>query len=96
MSHLKRLAAPEFWPIPKKKYTWVFSPSPGPHKKEECIPLAIVVRDILKLAETGKEAKRIIKAGEVIVDGKVRRLTIDILLVYLMWFLFLSLISTLE
>jgi small subunit ribosomal protein S4e len=73
MSHLKRLAAPEFWPIPKKKYTWVFSPSPGPHKKEECIPLAIVVRDILKLAETGKEAKRIIKAGEVIVDGKVRR-----------------------
>jgi small subunit ribosomal protein S4e len=73
MSHLKRLAAPEFWQIPKKKYTWVFSPSPGPHKKEECTPLAIVVRDILKLAETGKEAKRIIKAGEVIVDGKVRR-----------------------
>jgi small subunit ribosomal protein S4e len=72
MSHLKRLAAPKFWPIPKKKYTWTFSPSPGPHKKEECIPLAIIVRDILKLAETGKEAKRIIKSREIIVDGKVR------------------------
>jgi small subunit ribosomal protein S4e len=72
MSHIKRLAAPKFWPIPKKKYTWTFSPSPGPHKKEECIPLAIIVRDILKLAETGKEAKRIIKSREIIVDGKVR------------------------
>jgi small subunit ribosomal protein S4e len=72
MSHLKRLAAPEFWPIPKKKYTWTFSPSPGPHKKNECIPLAIIVRDILKLAETGKESKRIIKSREIIVDGKVR------------------------
>jgi small subunit ribosomal protein S4e len=72
MSHLKRLAAPKFWPIPKKKYSWTFSPSPGPHRKEECIPLAIVVRDVLKLANTGKEAKRIIKAREVLVDGKVR------------------------
>jgi small subunit ribosomal protein S4e len=73
VSHLKRLRSPEFWPIPKKKYTWTFSLSPGPHKKEECIPLAIIVRDILKLAETGKEAKRIIKAREILVDGKVRK-----------------------
>jgi len=72
VSHLKRLTAPKFWPIPKKKFTWTFSPSPGPHKKEECIPLAIVIRDILKLAESGKEAKRIIKSREVLVDGKVR------------------------
>jgi len=70
--HLKRLVAPDFWPIPKKKYTWTFAPSPGPHKKEECIPLAIIVRDILGLAETGKEAKRIIKAREILVDGRVR------------------------
>jgi len=72
VAHLKRLVAPEFWPIPKKKYTWAFAPSPGPHKKEECIPLAIIVRDILGLAQTGKEAKRIIRAREVLVDGKVR------------------------
>jgi len=70
--HLKRLAAPKFWSIPKKKYTWTFAPSPGPHKKEECIPLAIIVRDILGLAETGKEAKSIIKAKEILVDGKVK------------------------
>jgi small subunit ribosomal protein S4e len=72
MSHLKRLISPKFWLIPKKKYTWTFSPSPGPHKKMECIPLAIIIRDILKIAETGKEAKNIIKSREVLVDGKVR------------------------
>ena len=72
MGHLKRLVAPDFWPIAKKKYKWTFSPSPGPHKKDECIPLAIIIRDILGLAETGKEAKRIIKSREVLVDGKVR------------------------
>jgi len=72
VAHLKRLVAPEFWPIPKKKYTWTFAPSPGPHKKDKCIPLAIIVRDILGLAQTGKEAKRIIRAREVLVDGKVR------------------------
>jgi small subunit ribosomal protein S4e len=72
VAHLKRLVAPEFWPIPKKKYTWTFAPSPGPHKKEECIPLAIIVRDILGLAQTGKEAKRIIRAREILVDGKAR------------------------
>jgi small subunit ribosomal protein S4e len=73
MAKLKRLLAPEYWKIPKKKYTWVVTPSPGPHKKFECIPLLIIVRDILGLAETGKEAKTIIKKGEVFVDGKPRK-----------------------
>jgi len=72
VAHLKRLVAPDFWQISKKKYTWTFSPSPGPHRKEECIPLAIIIRDFLHLAETGKEAKKIVRAREVLVDGKVR------------------------
>ncbi|MEM5870070.1 MAG: 30S ribosomal protein S4e [Candidatus Aenigmatarchaeota archaeon] len=73
MAKLKRLLAPEFWKIPKKKTTWTVSPSPGPHKKFECIPLLIIVRDILGLAETGKEARSIIKKGEILVDGKPRK-----------------------
>jgi small subunit ribosomal protein S4e len=73
MAKLKRLLAPEFWKVPKKKATWAVSPRPGPHKKFECIPLLIIVRDILGLAETGKEAKSIIKKGEVLVDGKPRK-----------------------
>jgi small subunit ribosomal protein S4e len=70
---LKRLVAPKFWRVGRKVRKWVVSPSPGPHKKMECFPLLIIVRDILKLAEDAKEAKRIIKSGEVLVDGKVRK-----------------------
>ncbi|MEM7825725.1 MAG: 30S ribosomal protein S4e [Candidatus Aenigmatarchaeota archaeon] len=70
---LKRLLAPEFWKIPKKSVKFAVSPKPGPHKKFECIPLLIIVRDILKLAETGKEAKKIIKKGEILVDGRKRK-----------------------
>ncbi|MEM5832472.1 MAG: 30S ribosomal protein S4e [Candidatus Aenigmatarchaeota archaeon] len=68
---LKSYLAPWFWKVPKKEQHWVYSPSPGPHKKFECIPLAIILRNILKLAETGKEAEKIIKKGEVKVDGKI-------------------------
>ena len=73
MAKLKRLVAPEFWKVPKKAYKWTVSPRPGPHKKFESIPLQILVRDILKLGETGKEAKKIIHEGEIFVDGKVRK-----------------------
>jgi len=70
--HLKRLSAPKYWRIPKKRTKWIVSPRPGPHKKLESIPLLILVRDILKLAELGKDAKRIIKTKEIFVDGKAR------------------------
>jgi small subunit ribosomal protein S4e len=70
---LKRLLAPEFWKVPKKVRKWVVSPRAGPHPKFYCIPLQILVRDILKLVETGKEARTIIKKGEILVDTKPRK-----------------------
>lgn len=73
MARVKRLLAPEFWKIPKKTSKWVVSPRPGPHKKFRSIPLQIVLRDILKLVETGKEAQSILKKGEVLVDGRKRK-----------------------
>lgn len=71
MAKLKRLLAPSFWKIKKKATTWVVSPIPGPHKKFECIPLQVMVRDILKMGETAREAKIIIRTGEILVDGKI-------------------------
>jgi small subunit ribosomal protein S4e len=71
MKKMKRLLAPKFWKVPKKLRKWVVSPRPSPHKKFECIPLQIIIRDILNIAETRKEAKSIIKNREVLVDGKV-------------------------
>ncbi|MGB9714042.1 MAG: 30S ribosomal protein S4e [Candidatus Bathyarchaeales archaeon] len=70
---LKRKSAPKFWPIPRKEFVWAVKPSPGPHSLENCLPLAIVLRDILKFAETRKEAKLIVSQGKIYVDGKIRR-----------------------
>lgn len=71
--HLKRYPAPWFWPIKRKEYTWTVRPMPGPHPVERCIPLLIVIRDVLGLAKTAREAKIIIKRGYVKVDGVVRK-----------------------
>ncbi|MEM2108808.1 MAG: 30S ribosomal protein S4e, partial [Candidatus Bathyarchaeia archaeon] len=70
---LKRKVAPSFWPIHKKEFYWAVRPSAGPHSLEKCLPLAVVLRDILGVAENRKEAKSIIAQGKVYVDGKIRR-----------------------
>ena len=71
--HLKRFAAPGVWPIPVKRYTWAIKPLPGPHRMGLCIPLGIVLRNILKLGETLREVKFILNSGYIKIDGVVRR-----------------------
>lgn len=71
--HLKALAAPRFWPILRKEYKWAVKPSPGPHPINRSIPLLIIVRDILKYAKTGREARKLIAEGHFKVDGRIRR-----------------------
>lgn len=71
--HVKRVASPKSWPIAKKTHVWVVGAYPGPHSKERGIPLLLVVRDLLKLANNAREAKRIINEGNILVDGVVRR-----------------------
>ena len=73
VGRLKRKPAPRLWPIHRKESVWIVRPSSGPHSLEKCLPLALVLRDILGVAETRKEAKKIISQGKVYVDGKVRR-----------------------
>lgn len=70
---LKRKPAPRFWPLHRKEYLWVVRPSSGPHSIEHCLPLSIVLRDILQIAKTRKESKKIISQGKIYIDGKVRR-----------------------
>lgn len=57
----------------KKERKWVVAPRPGPHKKFESFPLQVLLRDVLKIADTGNEARKIIKAREVLVDGRKRK-----------------------
>ena len=70
---LKRLAAPNFWPIRKKERKYVVKPNPGSHTFEESFPLLIILRDVLKLAKNAKEAKKILNDKNVIVDKKIRK-----------------------
>jgi small subunit ribosomal protein S4e len=72
-NRLKRKPAPRFWPVHRKEFQWIVKPSSGPHSTDKCLPLVLVLRDILGVAETRKEAKMIVSQGKVYVDGKVRR-----------------------
>jgi len=69
--HLKRLAVPRSWVIPRKTNVYTTKPRPGAHPIERALPLGTIVRDFLKLAATGREAARVIGAGEILVDGRV-------------------------
>lgn len=69
--HLKRLAAPRSWVLPRKTNIYTTKPNPGAHAIERALPLATVIRDHLKLTETGREARRVIGAGDVMVDGRI-------------------------
>ena len=71
--HLKKLAAPVAWPIQRKNSTWITKPLAGAHPKKESIPLKTVLTEMLMLADTSKEAMKIIKNKEVLVDGKTIR-----------------------
>lgn len=73
MVHLKRLAAPPSLDIKVKEYVFTVAPRPGPHPKKECIPLLLILREYLGYAERAEEAKKIIKAGKILVDGRIIR-----------------------
>jgi small subunit ribosomal protein S4e len=69
-AHLKREAAPGFWPIHRKELMWTIKPTSGPHPIHQCIPLVIMIREVLDLAKTRKEAKKIVSQGKIKVDGR--------------------------
>jgi small subunit ribosomal protein S4e len=72
-ARLKRKPAPAFWPIHRKELPWIVKPSSGPHSLKKCLPLAMILRDMLGVAQTRKEGKLILDQGKVLVDGKIRK-----------------------
>ena len=71
--HLKRMPAPAFWPLHKKEFQWAPKPIAGPHPAERCLPLVLIVRDILHYAKNAREAKIMLSEGRARVDGKIRK-----------------------
>ena len=69
--HQKRLAASSYARVSgRKDYTFTKKSSPGGHKAAEAIPLGILLRDHVSLADGMREAKKVIKRGDVMVDGR--------------------------
>ena len=71
-TRLKVQKAPAFWDISRKKHRFVLKPVAGPYAISESYSLGVFLRDILKLTNTMREARRIILEGKIKVDGKVR------------------------
>lgn len=67
--HLKRIASPNTWPINRKQSQWVTKPR-GPHSLETGMALNVAMTDLLKLAKTNSEVKRILKHKNVMLNGK--------------------------
>lgn len=70
--HLKRQQSPTFWTIKRKEAIWSINTSPGPHNFGSSIPVAVLLRDMLKYATTRKEASQIANEGKIKIDGKQR------------------------
>ncbi len=71
--HQKRISVPKSWQISKKSNKWITSTRPGPHNKQQSIPLGVVLRDMLGIVDTRAEAKRVLSEGSILVDGIVRK-----------------------
>ncbi|MFX1375042.1 MAG: 30S ribosomal protein S4e [Promethearchaeota archaeon] len=70
---LKRLNTPAFLQIKRKHGKFFINPSPGPHPSRFCLPLLHIVRDLLKIVNNHREAKKLIGLGYFKVDGKIVR-----------------------
>ncbi|MBR80003.1 MAG: 30S ribosomal protein S4e [Euryarchaeota archaeon] len=70
-SHHKRLVMPRTWPLTRKTNIWVQKPNPSGHSIEMCMPLGVILRDVIGVAHNMREAKRILHSKNVMVDGRV-------------------------
>jgi small subunit ribosomal protein S4e len=72
-NHLKRIAAPKTWVINRKSNVFVLRPNSGSHPLKMGLALGVVMRDMLKLAATMDEVRKILSSKEVLVDGKRKK-----------------------
>jgi small subunit ribosomal protein S4e len=70
-SHLKRLNAPKTWKVQRRVLTFITRPNPGAHVMALCMPINLVLRDMLSHATSTKEVRTILISKEVLVDSNV-------------------------
>ena len=70
MAHLKRHKVPKTWPIHRKGTTFVVRPNSN---LNDGIPVLVLLRDLLGIAQNRKEVKRAIHMKHLLVNGKLVR-----------------------
>ena len=70
---LKRQMSPLFWGIGRKSKRFAITVRPGSHPKNSSFPTAILLRDVLNVVTTLREAKSVIYGGKINVDGVIRK-----------------------
>ena len=70
-SHIKRLMMPRSWPLPRKTTIWVQKPDPCGHSIENCMPMGVILRDVIGVAHNRREAKKILHSRKIMVDGRI-------------------------
>jgi len=69
--HQKLINAPSSWMLSKMSGVYTYKCGAGPHSAQHSIPLAIILRNILKLSQSYNETKAILAQGLIMIDGKV-------------------------
>ncbi|MBS3169098.1 30S ribosomal protein S4e [Candidatus Woesearchaeota archaeon] len=72
-NHLKRVTSPKTWALPRRGRVFITRPLPSGHPIDQGMPLGLVLRDMLALALTMSEVRKILLSKEVLVDGKRRK-----------------------
>jgi len=68
MSHQKRLSAPKHYPVDRKGLTYTTT-AEGSRSPDQGITAVVFLREVLGYAETKKEAKQIVKNGNLVRNG---------------------------
>jgi len=68
MSHWKIQSAPKNWPIERKGNTYVVKPR---FSAREGVPVLVILRDMLKIAQDRSEVKRIIHLRQILVNERL-------------------------
>jgi small subunit ribosomal protein S4e len=71
-AHLKRLSMPKTWDIDRKSNTFIMRPHPSGVRIELAMPLAVVMREVLKFGKTTHDITYILNNKEILVNG-IRR-----------------------
>ncbi len=69
-NHLKRIAMPRTWYLPRKSNKFILRPHAGSHSMDMGHPIGVVLRDVLKVTSTLAEAQKLLNNNVVLIDGR--------------------------